>query len=186
MADRRSTTGTPLWVKVFGTIALVLVLLLVVVQFIGGGRHDSGRHTSSGGHGRHTAPSSGHENSGAGGPAAADEAARTIAVTTLDTMTFAPSRITVSAGETVTFVVTNTGQAVDEFTLGDAAMQQGHADEMTQMRGGMAHDGPTSIRLQPGETGQLIWRFGDTGTFAYGRHEPGHYQAGMRGQITQC
>ena len=63
-------------------------------------------------------------------------------------------------------------------------MQQQHADEMAQMADGMAHNAPNSVRLQPRETKQLTWRFGDTATLEYGCHEPGHYQAGMRGQIS--
>lgn len=39
--------GTPRWVKVFGIIAIVLVLLFVVIMFMGGG-HGPGRHTPSG------------------------------------------------------------------------------------------------------------------------------------------
>jgi hypothetical protein len=41
--DRGSTTGTPLWVKVFGIIALALVVLFIVLILIGG--HGPGRHT---------------------------------------------------------------------------------------------------------------------------------------------
>jgi hypothetical protein len=37
--DHGSTNSTPRWVKVFGIIGLVLVLLLVVHQFIGGRHH---------------------------------------------------------------------------------------------------------------------------------------------------
>jgi uncharacterized cupredoxin-like copper-binding protein len=118
-----------------------------------------------------------------GGPADAVEV-RTVEVTTLDTMTFEPSSISVSIGETVTFVVTNTGQAVHEFTLGDAAMQQGHAEAMAHLPGGMAHDIPNSITLQPGQTKQLTWRFGHTTTLEYACHQPDHYHAGMRGRIT--
>ena len=44
--DRGSTTGTPRWVKVFGIIALVLVLLFVILHLTGGGL---GRHTPSDG-----------------------------------------------------------------------------------------------------------------------------------------
>ena len=43
-AGRNSTPGTPLWVKVFGIIALVVVLLFVVLMFAGGGRHGPSRH----------------------------------------------------------------------------------------------------------------------------------------------
>ena len=38
---RNSTTGSPRWVKVFGIIALVLVLLFVVMMLTG---HGPGRH----------------------------------------------------------------------------------------------------------------------------------------------
>ena len=54
--DRHSTTSTPRWVKVFGIIALVLVLLFVILLVTGG--HGLGRHTSSGDSGGHTPPSS--------------------------------------------------------------------------------------------------------------------------------
>ena len=54
--DRVSTTGTPRWVKVFGIIALVLVLLVVIMMFAGGGSHGPGRHIPSGGAGGHTPP----------------------------------------------------------------------------------------------------------------------------------
>ena len=41
-------TGTPRWVKVFGIIALALVLLIGGLLVFGGGTHGPGRHT--GGH----------------------------------------------------------------------------------------------------------------------------------------
>jgi ABC-type transporter Mla subunit MlaD len=44
--DRGSTVGTPLWVKVFGLIALVVVLVFVVLLLTGRG-HGPGRHTSA-------------------------------------------------------------------------------------------------------------------------------------------
>jgi uncharacterized cupredoxin-like copper-binding protein len=97
-------------------------------------------------------------------------------------MTYEPRTIDVSAGQTVTFSVTNPGQAVHEFTIGNAAMQQEHADAMAHLPAGMPHDTPNSITLQPGETKELTWRFGDTATLQYACHQPGHYQAGMRGQ----
>lgn len=169
---RGSAPGMPRWVKVFLTVVLVVVVLVVILLLTGGG-HGPGRHMSSG-------VSSGV----VGDPADAAQAVRTVEVTTLDTMTFEPSGISVSAGETVTFAVTNTGQAVHEFTLGDAAMQQDHADAMARMPGGMAHDASNSITLRPGETEQLTWRFGDAATLEYACRQPDHYEAGMRGEIT--
>jgi hypothetical protein len=40
--------GTPRWVKVFGIIALIVALLVVVMLFIGGGDHGPQRHGSAG------------------------------------------------------------------------------------------------------------------------------------------
>ena len=53
--DRESIGGTPRWVKVFGVIALVVVLVFVILVLTGrGGEHGPGRHTpgvdTGGGH----------------------------------------------------------------------------------------------------------------------------------------
>jgi hypothetical protein len=48
MANRPPYPGTPRWAKVFGIIAIVVVLLVVAVMVIGGGEHGPGRHTPSG------------------------------------------------------------------------------------------------------------------------------------------
>jgi hypothetical protein len=44
-ADRSSTTGAPRWVKVFGIVILVLVLLVVLLHLTGNslGGHDAHR-----------------------------------------------------------------------------------------------------------------------------------------------
>jgi hypothetical protein len=48
MADPPPYPGTPRWVKVFGTIALVVVLLFVILLFTRGpGGHGPGRHMPS-------------------------------------------------------------------------------------------------------------------------------------------
>src|SRR6266540_4771369 len=51
--------GTPRWVKVFGIIVIILVLLVGIIMFTGiGGQHGPGRHIPSGGTGGQTPPSS--------------------------------------------------------------------------------------------------------------------------------
>ena len=45
-ADRASTEGTPRWVKVFATVGIVVVVLLVIVALLPG-RHGPGRHLPS-------------------------------------------------------------------------------------------------------------------------------------------
>jgi hypothetical protein len=47
MANRPPYPGTPRWVKVFGIIVIVVVLLVVARIFIGG-EHGPGRHAPSG------------------------------------------------------------------------------------------------------------------------------------------
>ena len=75
------------------------------------------------------------------------------------------------------------GSGAHEFTLGDEAMQQEHATAMGHMPEGMRHDLPNSVALEPGETKDLTWRFGQSGTLEIACHEPGHYEAGMRAHL---
>lgn len=52
MTNRPPYPGTPRWVKVFGIVVIVLVLLFVIMKLTGvGGEHGPGRHTPSGGGG---------------------------------------------------------------------------------------------------------------------------------------
>jgi hypothetical protein len=53
---RDSSAGTPRWVKVFGIVAIVLVLLVGVMLVFGGGAHGPSRHLPSGDSGGQTAP----------------------------------------------------------------------------------------------------------------------------------
>ena len=46
--EERSNPGTPLWVKLFGLVALVVVVLFIVLLLTGG--HGPGRHAQPGGH----------------------------------------------------------------------------------------------------------------------------------------
>ncbi len=164
---------TPRWVKIFGALGLVIVVLLVLkLTGVVGEGHGPGRHLGMS-----------LERDVVGAPADAAQATRTINVTTLDSLAFDPATIGVLAGETVTFAVTNTGKIIHEFTVGDAAMQQEHAQKMAHAPDGMSHDTPNSVRVDAGETGRITWRFGDAGTLEYACHQSGHYGAGMRGII---
>lgn len=51
--DRRSTTGTPRWVKVFGIIAVVLVLLVGILHLTGNSLGGPGSHSLPIGYGLH-------------------------------------------------------------------------------------------------------------------------------------
>ena len=118
-----------------------------------------------------------------GEPADPAEADRTIEIVASDDLTFDPADVTVSPGEVITFQVVNDGQIPHDFTLGDEATQEEHEEEMSEMED-MDHEDPNTIDMAAGETMELTWRFGDSGTVIFGCHEPGHYAGGMRGQIT--
>ena len=119
---------------------------------------------------------------GFGEPADPSDANRTVEVVASDDLTFDPAEISVVAGETVTFRITNDGRAVHDFTLGDQATQNKHEAEMSE--GAMDHDAPNVVDIPAGETVELTWTFGDAGMVLIGCHQPGHYAAGMTGQIT--
>lgn len=128
-----------------------------------------------------------------GHAAKASKATRTVKVTLAD-MSFTPNNLEVKAGETVRFELTNTGAVVHEFTLGDAALQANHQKEMLEMAamghdkdahsamGGMHHDA-NSVTLKPGESAELTWTFTRATGLEFACNEPGHYQAGMVGQL---
>ena len=106
-----------------------------------------------------------------------------INVTLTDALRMEPSAMTVPAGVPVTFVVTNAGVIDHEFYLGDEAAQAEHEQEMQSM-GGMMHDEPEGIALDPGQTKELTFTFADPGDTLAGCHVTGHYAGGMRATIS--
>ena len=121
-----------------------------------------------------------------GEPADAAEADRVIEIDANDNLTFDASEITVSAGETITFRITNTGNIAHDFTLGDQETQDEHEAEMAEMMENgetMSHDDPNTVVLAAGETNELTWHFSEAGTVLIGCHQPGHYAAGMTGAV---
>ena len=121
-----------------------------------------------------------------GAPGNASEITRTIAIVMGDA-SFAPDSIVVQQGEVIRFVVKNESAADHEFVLGDAAMHAAHRAEMAKMieAGHAMHhenDG-AEIAVAAGETKELIWRFAAPATLEFACNIPGHYEAGMKGDI---
>jgi uncharacterized cupredoxin-like copper-binding protein len=113
----------------------------------------------------------------------AQGATRTIAVGMDDRMRFTPARIDVRTGETVRFVVRNTGKLMHEFVIGTPAENAKHAALMIKFPN-MEHDEPWMAHVPPGKTGELVWTFNRAGEFEFACLIAGHYQAGMLGKIT--
>jgi len=115
--------------------------------------------------------------------ASASPAATRIEVTLNDSFTIEPASMAVLAGVPVTFVVTNAGAIAHEFYLGGEAAQAEHEEEM-MAAGGMRHDEPEGIGVDPGETKELTFTFEEPGETLAGCHEAGHYAAGMKAVVT--
>jgi plastocyanin len=85
---------------------------------------------------------------------------------------FSPDTVTVQPGETITFLVTTMGPVEHEFMVGPAA-------DVAADRDGT----PEAADIGMMQTKSIMYTFDGSGPYAYACHEPGHYEAGMRGTI---
>ena len=108
--------------------------------------------------------------------------ARTIKVDMSDAMRFSPADIQVKRGDTIRFVVKNSGKTMHEMVLGTMQELKEHA-EIMKKHPGMEHDEPYMAHVAPGKTERIVWQFTKTGEFYYGCLIPGHFEAGMVGKI---
>ena len=133
--------------------------------------------THAGGHGDKMA---------AGSPGKASAATRIVGITlkeTDDGMAIEPASLQVKQGETIRFQVTNIGEIEHEFVVDTHVRNQEHKKIMAKFPE-MEHDDPNSVRLEPGQEAEILWTFGEPGTFEFACLLPGHYEAGMHGPLT--
>lgn len=110
------------------------------------------------------------------------KASRTIRVDMADTMRFDPDEVKVRRGDTVKFVVRNTGKLMHEMVIGTPQELENHAALMKK-HPGMEHDAPYMAHVAPGGKQEIVWTFHKPGTFMYGCLLPGHWEAGMKASI---
>jgi len=122
-----------------------------------------------------------HAAIGVAGQAA--QVTRTVDVDMSDAMRFTPSSVTVTQGETVRFTVKNSGRLKHEFVLGTAHELREH-NELMKKFPEMEHVEPNMVTVQPGHSGEVIWRFTKAGKVNFACLQPGHYDAGMKGAVT--
>jgi uncharacterized cupredoxin-like copper-binding protein len=149
------------------SLALVLALSIAAPAALAAGQH-------AGGHG--------HADSSIGEPGKAGKVNRTVQIDMTDAMRFNPSSIDVKRGETVRFVVKNSGQLKHELVLGSEKELKEHY-ELMKKHPEMEHDDPNMVTLAPGKTGEVIWRFTKAGKIDFACLQPGHYEAGMKGFV---
>jgi uncharacterized cupredoxin-like copper-binding protein len=149
-----------------------------------------------------------HDTAAIGEPAKATAKTRTVQVEMGDNY-YKPETIQVKAGETVKFIIKNTGEFLHEFNIGTAAMHAAHQKEMAMMVDhgmltatgideqkmkmdhskmpgmghSMKHDDPNSVLVEPRKTKELTWKFTKDTALEFACNMPGHYESGMVGKV---
>ncbi|HEX6703786.1 MAG TPA: cupredoxin family protein [Albitalea sp.] len=108
---------------------------------------------------------------------------RTIKVDMADNMRFTPADITLRRGETVKFVVTNSGKLLHEMVLGTNQAIKEHAELMKKFPE-MEHADANMAHVKPGKAADIVWQFTKAGEFQFACLQPGHFEAGMVGKVT--
>jgi uncharacterized cupredoxin-like copper-binding protein len=155
-------------------IAFALVLSLVSVT--GALAHEESKH------GKKQDRQTGDHGEALGKPGDPGKITRSIQVEMNDTMRFKPANIKVKRGETIRFIVRNTGKVRHEMVLGAIEELKEHAEMMRKFPE-MEHADPNQVSVGPGTTGELIWQFTRAGTFDFACLVPGHFEAGMVGKV---
>ena len=146
-----------------------------------------------------------HENfQNIGSPNKNSKATRTVKMTMFDNY-FLPKSLVFKEGETVRFIIKNSGEFVHEFNIGTKKMHKSHAPEMLMMMehgviepdkinwdaaksmqekmGHGMHNEPNSVLLEPGKKAELVWTFPKHADLEFACNVPGHYESGMVGKI---
>ena len=153
--------------QIIATLTTSIAASLLATAALAGGSH-------GGGHGK-TEP--------IGKPGKAANVTRTINIDMNDTMRYTPSSIDAKQGETIKFIVKNSGKIKHEVTIGALKDLIAHAEQMKK-NPGMEHDEPNTASLAPGKTGEIIWQFPTAGQVNFACLEAGHFDAGMKGAVS--
>ncbi|MEL7429676.1 MAG: cupredoxin family protein [Pseudomonadota bacterium] len=173
-------------------IAISTAVLLTTSVAYAGGSHNVGHSddhsekTESHGHSEGHGSDDHHGDMAAGKPGDPSKINRTVAVKMYETddggMLFEPKSLSVKLGETIRFEIVNAGENEHEFVLDSYEKNQEHKALMAKLPE-MEHDDPNSVRLEEGQSGEIIWEFSNHGEFEFACLIPGHYESGMHGNL---
>jgi uncharacterized cupredoxin-like copper-binding protein len=124
----------------------------------------------------------GHDDEAVGKPGVAAQVTRTVNIDMKDDMRFHASDIAAKQGETIRFIVKNSGQLKHEMVLGTAKDLKDHYEVMKK-NPEMEHADANMVTVAPGKTGEIIWQFTKAGKVDFACLQPGHYDAGMKGLV---
>jgi uncharacterized cupredoxin-like copper-binding protein len=124
----------------------------------------------------------GHNEAAIGEPGKAANVSRTVKIDMSDAMRYTPASIDAKQGETIRFVISNSGKVKHELVLGTEKELKDHYEVMKKFPE-MEHDDPNMVTVAPGKTGEVIWKFTKAGKIDFACLQPGHYDAGMKGAV---
>ncbi len=107
---------------------------------------------------------------------------RSVRIDMSDNFRFTPAQVVVRPGETVRFIITNSGQQLHEMVLGTTQEIQAHAALMKKFPN-MEHADANMAHVKPGAKGEIVWQFTRAGSDQFACLLPGHYEAGMVGTV---
>ncbi|NCT82484.1 MAG: cupredoxin family protein [Comamonadaceae bacterium] len=144
--------------------------LLAALAVAAGASLASGQHAGS------------HGGDAIGQPGVAAQVTRTVHIDMSDAMRFTPASIAVKQGETVRFIVKNSGRLKHELVLGSVQELKEHYEVMKK-HPEMEHADDNMVTVAPGQTGEMLWQFTRAGQVHFACLQPGHYDAGMKGLV---
>jgi uncharacterized cupredoxin-like copper-binding protein len=97
-------------------------------------------------------------------------------------MLYVPAQVEIREGETIKFVIYNSGELDHEFVLASTEENLEHA-EMMMKNPEMRHADPNATRVAPKQTSEIVWKFTTPGQFEFACLIPGHRDAGMIGTV---
>lgn len=158
-------------------------LLTIALAFVAtSGCANNAGHKSQDAKEGHHASGHGQSDDGIGKVGNPKKISRTVEIVAGDNMRYSPDQINVKEGETIRFVVQNTGKLKHEMVLGTRKELMEHAALMQKFPE-MEHADANMLSLLPGKTGEIVWQFTHNGTVDFACLQPGHMEAGMVGKV---
>jgi uncharacterized cupredoxin-like copper-binding protein len=117
-----------------------------------------------------------------GKPGDSSKVSRTVTLEVGDGLPFTPPTITVKRGETIRFIVKNSGNVKHEMVLGtESQLRELYHTRMQAPEKELVS--PSGITVDAGKSGEIIWEFTKFGTVSFACLLPGHFDAGERGTV---
>jgi uncharacterized cupredoxin-like copper-binding protein len=117
-----------------------------------------------------------------GSPGSPAEVNRIVRVEALD-QRFNVNQLQVRPGETIKFLITSKSGIPHEFVIASHEEHLEHRKMMQKMPDMKMDEEPNAVTIDPGETKELIWRFGKDQDVEFACDIPGHAEQGMAGKF---